>query len=120
MNETIKSIILWHEQTFPDATLEGQLQKFDDEVKEFYEAELLSDEAAIELADCFVVGCGIARFSFLSAMNAFSFVLDHLVGEDEFAKKFISAVENKMAKNRKRVFIHSGQGHYQHKEGIED
>lgn len=102
MKETIKSIIEWHEQTFPDATLEGQIEKFDDEVKEFYEAELLSDEAATELADCFVVGCGIARFSFLSAMNAFSFVLDYLVGEDEFAKKFLSAVENKMAINRKR------------------
>lgn len=102
MSESIKTIIQWHEQTFPDATLEGQIEKFDDEVKEFYEAELLSDEAATELADCFVVGCGMARFSFLSAMNAFSFVLGYLVGEDEFAKKFLSAVENKMQTNRKR------------------
>ena len=27
MKETIKSIIDWHEITFPDATLEGQLEK---------------------------------------------------------------------------------------------
>lgn len=113
MKETIQSIIQWHTETFPDATLEGQLKKFDDEVKEFFEAELLSDEAAIELADCFVVGCGIARFSFLSAMNAFSFVLDYLVGEDEFAKKFLSAVENKMSINRKRKWA-VGKGNYQH------
>jgi hypothetical protein len=102
MSENIASIIKWHEQTFPDATLEGQIEKFDDEVKEFYEAELLSDEAATELADCFVVGCGMARFSFLFAMNAFSFVFDYLVDEDEFAKKFLSAVENKMQTNRQR------------------
>lgn len=113
MKETIKSIIEWHEQTFPDANLEGQIEKFDDEVKEFYEAELLSDEAAVELADCFVVGCGIARFSFLSAMNAFSFVLGYLDGEEEFAKKFISAVENKMAINRKRKWA-VGKGNFQH------
>lgn len=120
MKETIASIIKWHEQTFPDATLEGQIEKFDDEVKEFYEAELLSDEAATELADCFVVGCGMARFSFLSAMNAFSFVLGYLVGEDEFAKKFLSAVENKMQTNRKRKWS-VGKGNYQHiEEGDEE
>lgn len=120
MKETIKSIILWHEQTFPDATLEGQVEKFDDEVKEFYEAELLSDEAAIELADCFVVGCGIARFSFLSAMNAFSFVLGYLVGEDEFAKKFLSAVENKMQINRKRKWGKQGNSYQHIEEGGEE
>ena len=35
MKETIDSIILWHEQTFPDATMKGQIEKWFDEEKEF-------------------------------------------------------------------------------------
>lgn len=120
MSESIKSIIEWHEQTFPDATLEGQLEKFEDEIKEFFEAELLSDEAATELADCFIVGCGIARFSFLSAMNAFSFVFGYLVGEVEFTKKFLSAVENKMQINRKRKWGKKGNSYQHIEEGGEE
>ena len=28
MKETIISIAKWHEETFPDATLEGQIEKY--------------------------------------------------------------------------------------------
>ena len=69
MKETIKSIIEWHEQTFPDATLEGQLEKFEDERVEYGESESLE-----ELADLFIVACGIARFDYVVALRAFWFV----------------------------------------------
>ena len=35
MKESIKSIMEWHEQTFPDATIVGQIHKFQEELKEY-------------------------------------------------------------------------------------
>ncbi len=113
MAETIKTIIEWHEQTFPNATLEGQLTKFDDEVKEFWECELQSEEAATELADCFIVACGIARFSAAEAAGAFSFVDSYIAAEIKFKEMFENAIQNKMAINRKRKWS-IGKGNYQH------
>ena len=54
MKETIKSIIDWHEITFPDATLEGQLEKFKKERKECLDSEFTDIS---ELADMFIVAC---------------------------------------------------------------
>lgn len=102
MKENIASIIQWHTETFPNATLEGQLQKFEDEVKEFWECELLSEDAATELADCFIVACGIARFSNVEAINAFSFVVGYLLNDKELTEMFNIAVDKKMQINRKR------------------
>ena len=118
MKETIKSIIEWHEQTFPDATLGGQIEKFDDELSEYGESECLE-----ELADLFIVACGIARFDNVSALVAFERVCEILkLWRVNYGGPvpLQMAIDNKMTKNRKRVFIHSGQGHYQHKAGIED
>lgn len=36
MKESIKSIIQWHEITFPDATLLGQKEKYHKEFQEWY------------------------------------------------------------------------------------
>lgn len=120
MSETIKSIIEWHEQTFPDATLEGQLEKFDDEVKEFWGCELLSEDAATELADCFIVACGIARFNNVEAIKAFSFVVGYLLNDKELTQMFNIAIDKKMAINRKRKWG-IGKGNYQHiEEGGEE
>lgn len=66
MKETIKSIIEWHEQTFPDATLEGQIKKFYEEYGEVLAAEVIDNgkvDIYFELADCFIVACGVYRFS---------------------------------------------------------
>jgi hypothetical protein len=118
MKETIASIILWHEQTFPDATLEGQLEKFEDERIEYAESECME-----ELADLFIVACGIARFDSIEALRAFWFVERIL---QRWQKVSVSrhalqeVIKKKMQKNRKRIFIYSGDGHYQHKAGIED
>lgn len=115
MTETIKTIIEWHEQTFPMADLQGQLQKFDNEVKEFWECELLSEDAATELADCFIVACGIARFSAAEAAGAFSFVDSYIAAEIKFKEMFENAIQNKMAINRKRKWKKQGNS-YQHVE----
>lgn len=113
MSETIASIIKWHEQTFPDATLNAQLEKWKDE-----EAEFLVDMDPMEFVDMFIVACGIARFSIQEAIPKFAVVFNNI--SEHSWPMFLSLVNEKMAKNRKRVFIHSGQGYYQHKAGIED
>lgn len=38
MKETIETIIQWHAETFPNATLDGQIEKFNDEHKEWERA----------------------------------------------------------------------------------
>ena len=114
MTETIETIMQWHRETFPNATLEGQLQKFDNEVKEFWECELLSEDAATELADCFIVACGIARFNNVEAIKAFSFVVGYLLNDKELTQMFNIAIDKKMAINRKREWNFTN-GQDQHK-----
>lgn len=50
-----------HEQLFPNATLESQCAKFDEEYKEFEDADGI--DICLELADCFIVAAGIYRFN---------------------------------------------------------
>ena len=39
MKETIISIAKWHEETFPDATLDGQKVKYTEELHEWEESQ---------------------------------------------------------------------------------
>lgn len=117
MKETILSIAKWHEETFPDETLEGQLQKYNEEKEEF----AISDRKDLsELADMFIVACGIARFDMLNGIYALNNVnfWQQIGGFDTL--KLCKAIEKKMEKNRKRVWVKSGEGHYHHENGIED
>lgn len=120
MSESIASIIKWHEQTFPDATLEGQMQKWCDERLEWENTPTGTPDELYELADMVIVSCGIMRFDYAKGFDYLSVTLGKLYITPFEGEQLWKAVENKMAKNRKRIFIHSGQGHYQHKAGIED
>ena len=117
MKETIDTIIQWHKETFPDATLEGQLEKYHEEVKEFVETDF---KDLGELVDMFIVACGIARFDIHEGIFYFAdidvWISDNLFDWD----KFEEAVNKKMEKNRKRVWVQSGKGNYHHENGIED
>ena len=119
MKETIKSIIEWHEQTFPDATLEGQWEKFRDEELEYEEADnkdVFSKAALMELADLFIVACGIARFDLLEGLDAFEEVLHWTNNCSCFeVPDVIEAVKEKMVINRNRKWS-VGKGNYQHVE----
>jgi predicted house-cleaning noncanonical NTP pyrophosphatase (MazG superfamily) len=100
MKETIKSIIEWHEQTFPDATLEGQIEKFGDELSEYGESECLE-----ELADLFIVACGIARFDFIKALPCFAKAERLLKVWEKISvsrRAFEIVVNEKMQTNRQR------------------
>lgn len=118
MSETIDTIIAWHKQTFPDATLDGQMEKWNEELKEFRETNYRS---AYELADMFIVACGIARFDTVLGLYYLSEIYDWLGSDIMFGdKEFIDGVEKKMAKNRKRVWNNTADGTYHHQNGIED
>ena len=110
MKETIESIIKWHAETFPDATLDGQIEKFNDEHKEWERAKTDTEEIQ-EAADMFIVCCGIARFSLRIALSYFDIVEMISSGYAHFD----NAINEKMAINRKREWV-IGKGNYQHVE----
>lgn len=117
MKETIETIIKWHRDTFADGTLEGQKAKFEEELNEYRE-----DKTMLELADMFIVACGIARFDSIAALEYFAVVFKALL-----EWKIVGAwgvlqevLNTKMKKNRKRVWNKSGNGTYHHENGIED
>lgn len=115
MKESIKSIMEWHEQTFPDATIVGQIFKFREEQKEYEE----SGDAS-ELSDMFIVACGVARFDYLLAMQYFSIVYIFLSKSGLKNAQFYTSVDRKMQKNRQRIWNKTGNGTYHHQNGIED
>jgi len=119
MKETIKTIMDWHEQTFPDATLEGQINKYAEETNEFLNTDGHKD--LLELADMVIVCAGIMRFSrgVGSCFLQNTYVICWEIGEYDMTELW-DAVETKMEKNRKRVWNKTGNGTYHHENGIED
>ena len=116
MAESIKSIIDWHEQTFPDATLDGQMDKFQQELKEF--AATLEPDADYnhlleELADMYIVACGVARFSIERALSCFTVVNAFKDLYRLCSFELEEMVDKKMAINRQRKWS-IGKGNYQH------
>lgn len=115
MKETIKSIIDWHETTFPDATLEAQIEKFYNEHSEFVETDRTD---IMELADMLIVACGIARFDLLSAAFCFSMCqkeFEASKSDDIDIVSLAKAIDDKMQTNRERTWNFEN-GQYQHKE----
>lgn len=112
-NETIQSISEWHKQTFPDATLEGQIKKFNEERDEYKQTPTF-----FELADMFIVACGISRFDSILALDYFKEVHKKLQRKKwlYFNAKdlFIEIINIKMNTNRRRQWNKVG-GLYKHK-----
>lgn len=113
MKETIYTIIKWHEETFPDATLEGQLDKYQEEQNEWIESNY-SDVS--ELADMFIVACGIARFDLHEGFFYISDVYDWYANVEGLQMfDLTEAINKKMEINRQRKWD-KGNGEYKHVE----
>lgn len=116
MKETIEAIIKWHAETFPDATKEGQIDKFQGELKEFAATLLEPDDddnhRTEELADMFIAACGVARFDTERATACFA-VVNALKNFYLWDFGLDNAVNTKMAINRKRRW-NFADGKYQH------
>lgn len=112
MKETIYTIMRWHAETFPDATLEGQLDKYQEEQNEWI-ASNYSD--ASELADMFIVACGIARFDLQAGFFHIADVYDWYDSSEKELKlsDLDDAINKKMEINRQRKW-NKGNGEYKH------
>lgn len=109
--ETVASIIKWSEETFGDnITIEGQLQKFKDEIEEWFDSDQKDIE---ELADMAIVASSVARFSVIEAIRCFSYVAERLNFSKFTMPELEEAINKKQEKNRKRKWG-KGKGNFQH------
>ena len=115
MKETIESIVQWSRETFPEATLIGQLNKFKDEKEEWERAPYNSEAELFELADMFIVACSIARFSATEAMYCLRVTADKLELSYFTTQDLERAIDKKMEINRARKWCIK-DGNYQHTE----
>lgn len=120
MVENFQSIIKWHTDTFPDATLLGQLEKFKVEKEEWLQSQHITDDGLIvgditELVDMFIVACGVARFSPYEALYCFRSIANNIEGSMFATIDLERAVDAKMEINRARKWDKQN-GMYQHKE----
>lgn len=120
MKETIASIILWHQQTFPDATLEGQIEKWDDERLEWEDTSSGTPDELLELADMVIVCCGIMRFDYAEGFNYLASTLGRIQVMPTNGKDLWGAVERKMAINRNRKWNKIGNTFQHISEGGEE
>lgn len=101
-----------HAQLFPDATLDSQIKKFEEEYGEVEHAATVlksDEETKKELADLFIVACGIKRFSEPLFTILHAGIINGVPDKLEYAE----AIVNKMNKNIKRKWNNNG-GYYKH------
>lgn len=109
--ETVLSIAQWHAETFPDADKDAQARKFFEE-KDEWDASGKTD--ILELADMFIVACGICRFDVMTALAALRVVDSCRVNAGVEVGEFLDAIDDKMKINRARTWEQRG-GLYKHK-----
>lgn len=119
MKESILSIAQWHKDAFPDATLDGQKLKWLEEKREWKESLRPATEGFVcgdvnELADMFIVACGLTRFSDTEAMFCFDSVVRELCSSLFATSDLENAIDKKMERNRARSWEKTPQGNYHH------
>lgn len=121
-DETIDSVMAWHRKTFPNATANGQLNKWDEEYAEFRDAcrhgTIL--EQIRELVDLFVVACGIMRFNTEAGCMKMLHWCELRKEHAFFLPTVREELNKKMRKNRARKWEYLGNGNYHHVKGVED
>lgn len=112
-----------HQELFKDVTLISQITKYSEEFNEMEEANRHIDENPEafyeELADMFIVACGILRFNeALGKCLCKSIVDDFIYKKDEEDNDYLSVITTKviekMNKNIKRVWSKTKDGNYKH------
>lgn len=109
-------IARWNKETFPDATVDGQILKLAEEFEEMRDAIEAGDFLMSEKADCFIVAAALKE-RFNNALGRF--VLDYLIEEmtdesEEKAAGYMEAIEKKMEINRARVWNKMPDGRFKH------
>ena len=126
-NETLldfmERVAYVHRELFKDVTLMSQITKFSEEYNEMEEAYKHIDENPKlfyeELADMFIVACGILRFNAALGKSLCKSISDDFIykkddkGNDYLCVLTIKVIE-KMNKNIKRVWSKTKNGNYKH------
>lgn len=106
-----------HAELFAETSLEQQIAKFEEEEKEYNKAPLNSEDSLFEVADMVIVSAGIARFNYTEGIRMLAYTIEIA----EFSVGDIwQAVEKKVEKLRKRVWVKDPDVGYKHTKGIED
>lgn len=121
-NEDIATIIQWHKDVFPEACFEGQAKKWEEEYGEFLTARTHKDTAEMvsELADLFIVACGIMRFNLIQGCQRMLLWNELRYTHGWALSTCEEAINKKMKKNRARKWEYMGNGNYHHVKGVED
>ena len=109
-------IARWNKETFPDATVDGQILKLSEEFEEMRDAIEAGEFLTSEKADCFIVAAALKE-RFNNALGRF--VLDYLIEEmteegEAIAAEYFEAIEKKMEINRARVWNKMPDGRFKH------
>lgn len=106
-----EEILEWHKTTFPLCTVESQLLKLDEELKEVIECVLKSESSQEELADAYIVSLVLAK-RYKSTIGGYFVGL--------FSKEYTALWENvkkKMEINKMRKWK-KVEGVYRHEEEL--
>lgn len=121
-NEDVATIIKWHKDVFPEASFEGQMKKWEEEYGEFLTARTRKNAAEMgaELADLFIVACGIMRFNLIQGCQRMLLWNELRYTHGWALSTCEEAINQKMKRNRARKWEHMGNGNYHHVKGVED
>lgn len=101
MKETMFDIIKWHKETFPVSTE----QELEDKIDALIDKEEIY-ESFDELAELYILGCGLMRFNHWKGLSIMHLVLD-LIGIQEaygnWWEHLQEVVEKKMNEKRNRI-----------------
>lgn len=106
-----------HAELFPETDLYQQIAKYSEEEEEYKEASDSTEDCIYELADMIIVSAGIARFDYTRGIG----LLVNAIYTSEFPIDDIwIAVEKKVEKLKKRVWVKDPDVGYKHTKGVED
>lgn len=113
IDNRLNSIKRWHEKTFPDATLAGQLAKLEEEICESLKVGK-KDKAAFfeEIADVLIVCAGLRRFNSKIGISIENNYIDNAT--PDILSVIDLAIIQKMNKNRKRKWEKTEDGRFHH------
>lgn len=117
---TFDNLIAIHEMLFSETNLQQQEEKFKEEEDEFVRALAGTEDEIFELADMVIVSAGIARFDYPKGLDYLYRALDVGRTVDYVANDIWQAVEKKVEKLKKRVWVKDPDVGYKHTKGIED
>ena len=101
-----------HKKLFPDATLQSQCDKYDEEFEEFENAKD-GEKIYDEFADMFIVAAGISRFNKHLGEHLSQLMVKSLGDNNKMRFDFADAIVNKMNKNIDRKWDNT-DGLYKH------